>query len=225
MTDRDLAILQLAHRHVVATADVLLPLFFDDCTPKAVERVVTKLLGEDLLRSQPLFGQRCCYTLTQKSARLLGLDEKRYALPLGPTSVIKNFAILHFCLGGSQKRSRMTLDEFRTRFPHLLARGMSHDRYYIDDFSRLSLFVCDHGSDWRRLTRKVRTEANRRKVLPGWEQFFADRLFSVTLLSSSPQKTTRLTKALSAEAFPVIVATVPDLARFFGHHPQGDAAR
>ena len=112
---------------------------------------------------------------------------------------------------------------FATRFPGLDSRGMSLDRYWLDDFSRLSLFVCDHGADWRRLTRKVRKEADRRKKLPAWEQFFASRLFSVTLHSSSVHKTARLTKALSAEPFPVIVATVPDLARFTGEDPKSRA--
>ena len=216
MTDRDSDILSLVARYGLVTPPVLLPMFFDGLTPKAVERVITRLLADELLRSQPLYGQQCCYSLTPAAARLLGLDEKRYALPLGPTSVIKNYGILSFCLGGESKRQRMTLAEFRARFPTLLARGMSHDRYYVDDFSRLSLFVCDHGSDWRRLTRKVRHEAARRKSLPGWADLFAARVFSVTLLSASAAKTARLAKALDSEGFPVVVATVPELAQFFG---------
>ncbi|MFO0849898.1 MAG: hypothetical protein U0871_15285 [Gemmataceae bacterium] len=223
MTERDSAILSLVVRYGLVTPGVLHEPFFGDCTPKAVERVITRLLGDDLLRSQPLFGQQCCYTLTPKAARLLGLDEKRYQLPLGPASVVKNYGILHFCYSGKPPRKRMTVDEFRTRFSGLDARGMSHDRYYLDDFSRLSLFVCDHGADWRRLTRKVRKEADRRKELPAWKPFFAGRLFSVTLLASSAHKTARLTRALAAEPFPVIVATVPDLARFLGHDTGGRA--
>ena len=183
---------------------------------KTVERVISRLLAEGLLRSQPLIAQQCCYTLTSKAARLLGLDEKRYQLPLGPASVIKNYGILSFCYSGTQPRKRMTLDEFRSRFPGLDARGMAHDRYFIDGSARLSLLVCDHGADWRRLTRKVRKEADRRQVLTEWRPFFECKLFSITLLSSSAQKTARLTKALNAEPFPVIVATVPDLARFTG---------
>lgn len=223
MPDRDLDILTLAARYGLVTQAVLHPLFFDGLTDKAVERVVTRLLGDDLLRSQPLVGPRCCYTLTEKAARLLGLDEKRYALPAGPASLLKNWGILHFCLGGPTRRQRMTPAEFRARFPGLDARGMSHDRYIVDDFARLSLLVCDHGADWRRLTRKVRKEADRRGRLDAWKPFFASKLVSVTLLSASAAKTARLTKALDREPFPVVVATVPELAHLIGrHNPRGD---
>ncbi|MBY0460896.1 MAG: hypothetical protein K2V38_26550 [Gemmataceae bacterium] len=223
MTDRDLDILTLAARYGLMTPAVLHPLFFAGLTEKAVERVVTRLVGDDLLRSQPLVGPRCCYTLTAKAARLLGLDEKRYTLPAGPISLIKNYGILVHSLGGPTRRQRMTAAEFGARFPGLDARGMSHDRYFLDDFSRLSLFVCDHGADWRRLTRKVRKEADRRGRLDAWKPFFAAKLFSVTLLSASAAKTARLTKALDREPFPVVVATVPELARLIGqHNPRGD---
>ena len=113
MTERDTAILLLAFRYGLFTSGILLREFFEGCTPKAVERVITRLLGEELLRSQPLFAQQCCYTLTVKSARLLGLDEKRYQRPLGPASIIKNYGILSYCFSAKQPRKRMIADEFR----------------------------------------------------------------------------------------------------------------
>src|SRR5687767_5768440 len=141
MTERDRDILELASRYGVVTLGVLHSLFFAGVTAKAVERVVTRLVGLGLLRSAPLFGRQCCYTLTPLAARALGLDPKRFGRPLGSLALIRCYALLTFCVSGTTHFKKMTAAEFRARFSKLIAPGISIDRYFIDADSRLSLLV------------------------------------------------------------------------------------
>lgn len=220
MEDRDKQILALTARYGLITASILLSVLFQGLTPKAVERVITRLLHEGLLRSQPLFARQHCYTLTPAGARLLGLDEKRFSRPMGLSALAKHLAMLQFCLGGSVWRRKMTAAEFGERFPTLASRGLNHDRYVLDDHSRLSVLVGDYGSDWRRLARKVRREAQRRRSLDAWKPFFRSRLFAVTLLTLSEEKARRLRKSLAKEDYAVDVVVVPEAAKLL--LPGGD---
>jgi len=215
MTERDQDILQLIARYGLASVSVLHPLLFAGLTEKAVERVITRLVKTGLLRSLPLFGKQCGYTLTPLAAQALGLDSKRFRRPPGTLALIRSYAILLFCAAGGRRFKKMTAAEFRTRFPQLVAPGICQERYFLDAEARLSLLVGDFGADWRRLVRKARREVQRRRSREGWKLLLDRKLFSVTLLVGTEEKARPLRAALAKEDFPAAVIVVPELTRCF----------
>lgn len=218
MNERDLGILQDTWRYRAGLAEVYHRRHFGKLTPKAVERVTTKLQADDLLHSFPLFGRNRYFTLTPKSARILGVSEKWLDKPMGPQALIQNVSILAACCLGPTPRERMTSREFEERFPQLVIRGLGSSRYCLDrdaasGLIRLSLLLPDYQSDRRRLIRKVRREFDRRMRHPAWNRLIRDGLFSATLLTAFPKKAEALSEALARESWPHRVEVVPYLAR------------
>lgn len=215
---RDLSILQDTSRYRTGVPEAYRLRHFAGLTLKAVERVTTRLQGEELLKSFPLFGRNRYFTLTPKAARILGVSEKWLERPMGPQSLIQNISILAACCLGPTPRERMTVEEFTERFPKLVVRGLGSSRYCLDrDASsglvRLSLLLPDFQSDRRRLVRKVRREFDRRMRHPAWNRLTSDGLFSTTLLTAFPKKAEALAEALARESWPHRVEVVPYLAK------------
>src|SRR5690606_4762836 len=200
MSERDLAILKLTWRYRLGLPEVYHRLLFDGLTPKAAERVITRLMKEGLLRSHLLFGARRYYTLTPRAARVLGVREKWLERPMGPQALIQNMSILAACCLAEPPRERMTAEEFAGRFPGLVVRGLGASRYYLDrdearGVVRLALYLPDFQSDVRRLVRKVRREFDRRMRHPEWNRLIKGGLFLVTVLTAFPRKADALRQA------------------------------
>lgn len=217
MSDRDSAILKLTWRYRLCLIEVYHRLLFSGLTPKAVERVVTRLMKEEFLQSFPLFGSKRYYTLTPIGARVLGVSEKWLERPMGPQALIQNMSILSACCLGDTPRERMTAEEFAERFPKLLAKGLGSSRYHLDKdegrgLVRLALFLPDFQSDSRRLVRKVRREFDRRMKHPEWNRLIRSGLFLVTLLTAFPNKAEGLSRLLGREPWPHRVEVVPSIA-------------
>lgn len=232
VNERDLAIVQDTWRYRTGLSEAYQRRHFAGLTPKAVERVTTRLQGDGLLQSFPLFGRNRYFTLTPKSARVLGVSEKWLDRPMGPQALIQNVSILAACCLGPAPRERMTAEEFAERFPQLVVRGLGSSRYCLDrdagsGLVRLGLFLPDFQSDRRRLVRKVRREFERRMRHPAWNRLIRDGLFSVTLLTAFPKKAEVLAESLARESWPHRVEVVPYLARLLvqegshEHRPRG----
>lgn len=217
MRERDLDILKFTWRYRLALPQVYHRQFFGGLTPKAAERVVTRLMKEELLRSHPLFGVNRYYTLTAKAARVLGVSEKWLEKPMGPQALIQNVSILSACCLGPTSRERMTGEEFAQRFPGLVVRGLGSSRYYLDRGEpggavRLGLFLPDFQSDARRIVRKLRREIDRRMKHDEWNRLIRNDLFVVTVLTAFPHKAERLEQLLARERWPHRIEAVPSIA-------------
>lgn len=215
MGERDLSILKLTWRYRLGLAEAYHRLLFAGLTAKAAERVITRLLREELLRSFPLHGTSRYYTLTPKSARVLGVSEKWLERPMGPQALVQNVSILAACCLGPTPRERMTAGEFAGRFPNLAIKGLGSSRYYLDrdgDLVRIALFLPDFQSDRRRLVRKVRREVDRRMRHPEWNRLIKDGLFLMTLLTAFTRKADALRRDLARERWPHRVEVVPSIA-------------
>ena len=216
MTDRDLAILRFTWRYRLGVFESYRRVLFPGVTAKAAERVVTRLMKEELLQSFPLAGPRRYYTLTAKGARVLGVSEKWLEKAMGPQALIQNMSILAACCLGETQRERMTPEEFGERFPKLAVKGLGSSRYYLDrdDASgaiRLGLFLPDFQSDVRRIVRKVRREFDRRLRHPQWNQLIRGGLFLATPLTAFPKKAEVLRQLLGREPWPHRVEVVPSI--------------
>ena len=217
MRERDLTILKFTWRYRLGIPEVFHRRFFDGSTPKAAERVITRLMKEGVLQSFILYGANRYYTLTPKGARVLGVSEKWLEKPMGPQALIQNVSILAACCLGPAARERMTAEEFTERFPGLVVRGLSSSRYYLDREEsggsvRLGLFLPDFQSDVRRLVRKVRREFDRRLRHKEWNGLIHNNLFVVTVLTAFPGKADRLDQLLSRERWPYRIEVVPSIA-------------
>jgi hypothetical protein len=217
MRERDLAILNFNWRYRVGLVQVYHRRFFEGLTPKAAERVITRLMKEGLLQSFPLHGANRYYTLTPKGARVLGVSEKWLDKPMGPQALIQNVSILAACCLGPTARERMTAEEFTGRFPGLVVRGLGSSRYYLhqegpDRAVRLGLFLPDFQSDARRIVRKVRREFDRRMKHPEWNRLIRNDLFVVMVLTAFPSKVDRLGQLLGREHWPYRIEAVPSIA-------------
>jgi hypothetical protein len=226
---RDRLIIAFIARYGMATSAVLHKVFFPGLTPKAVERVLTRLIRQGKVCSRPLFGKTAYYALTAASARDLGLNEARALRPMGTQALVQNYSILLFCTA-ADRRLRMTGAEFRARFPGLLptdaergqgkGQGLSTNRYYIDPGDipalggrpRLAIMVADFRSHPRRLVRKIRREFHKRECLKSFRQLFDDDQFLITLLTAFPEKAATLEAALARETFRTRVEVVPGFA-------------
>jgi len=225
-------ILLLAARYGLLThAGIAASLFASE---KAAERLITRLLSADRLRSQPLVGRKVYYTLTPQSAKDLGLDANRFVLPMGVQALASNFAMMAFCLLGEPRHERLLRGEFIAKFEGLAKPGVltaaHRTRYYLDFIDkaqghvRLALLVPDLGQHPRRLARKVRREIEKRRQIPQLKDLIRDRLFSVTVLTGFPEKARQLTANLAKEPFHFRAAIVPDLAELllFTRQPSHD---
>lgn len=217
MRERDESILKFTWRYRLGIPEVFHRRFFDGRTPKAAERVITRLMKEGVLQSFILYGANRYYTLTPKGARVLGVSEKWLEKPMGPQALIQNVSILAACCLGPAARERMTAEEFTERFPGLVVRGLSSSRYYLDREEsggavRLGLFLPDFQSDARRLVRKVRREFDRRLRHKEWNGLIHNSLFVVTILTAFPGKADRLGQLLSRERWPYRIEVVPSIA-------------
>jgi hypothetical protein len=228
-TGRDRLILGLIARYGMATAAVLHTVYFAGLTPKAVERVLTRLIRQGNICSHPLFGKTVYYTLSPSSARDLGLNDARPLRPMGTQALVQNYSMLLFCTSGD-RRQRMTSAEFQARFPSLIptdgergegkGQGLSTHRYYVDSGEipplggrpRLALMVPDYQSHPRRLVRKVRREIKKRECLSGFRELLRGDQFLVTLLTAFPEKAAVLAGALAGEPFRSRVELVPGFA-------------
>src|SRR5262249_27385590 len=146
-------VLRLAARYGLVTAPVLHRAVFAECTPKAVERVLTALQRAGDLRSHVLHGRTKYYTLTAAAAKRLGASDKRAGTPFGAQGLIRAYGILCYCLLNEPRRQKFTPEEFAEKFPDYVARGLQQNRYFLesnaDGIVRLSLFVVDHGASAR----------------------------------------------------------------------------
>lgn len=98
---RDKEILDLIARHGLVTVEVLHHLLFRELTTKAAERVLTRMMRQELVQSFPLSGKTRYYALTQKSAPMVGVNPQRVERPMGTQALVQNFSILLFCTSGS----------------------------------------------------------------------------------------------------------------------------
>ena len=214
---RDKDILDLIARHGLVTVEVLHHLLFRELTPKAVERVLTRMMRQELIQSHPLIGKTCYYALTPKSATMLGLDAKRVERPMGTQALVQNFSILLFCALGSPPRKRMTKAEFKAAFPQLAGPGLSSWRLYLDEDKatgkvRLAVMVPDFNSHPRRLVRKARREVEKRRRSEAWRSH-PSRPFSVTVLTAFKEKAMAVAKALADQTWHHRIVTVPGFAQ------------
>lgn len=228
--DRDTLILGFLARYGLATAAAIHRMYFEGLGAKAAERVLTRLLRQGQIVSYPIHSKTVYYTLTQSSARDLGLDSAKAGRPFGPQSLIGRYSILLFCAAGPIPRVLLTRSEYHARFPHLRpteeefmegkGRGLSSNRYYIDagdapghgGTARLGLLVVDFRAHQRRLIKKCRREKAKREAIEAFRILLKNDLFLVTLLTPFPEKAALLAAALSREPFRARVEVVPGFA-------------
>lgn len=211
-SERDKAIFLSIARYGLATPAALQASVLRGLNDKAVERVITRLLGGGLLQSQPLVGRKCYYTLTPYAAQQLGLPGDSLTLPMGAQALLQNYAMLAFCLLGSVNHQRLLRSEFQTKLPALASAGFTGNgyrtRYYLDATDkaagkvRLALMLPDLGSHPRRLLRKARREIEKRRAAsPQFADLIQAKLFSATILTAFPDKARQLAAALAKEPF------------------------
>lgn len=83
MVDRGDQVEQLIARYGLTTVAALSASVFRGLSEKAAERVLTRLLAAERIRSLPLVDRKCFYTLTASAARAHGVDGDRLHLPMG----------------------------------------------------------------------------------------------------------------------------------------------
>lgn len=220
MVDRAKQIEQLIARYGLVTVEALSASIFRGLSDKAAERVITRLLTEERIRSQPLVGRRSFYTLTAAAARNLGVDADRCHLPLGAQAILEQYAMMAFCLLVEPQHERLMRREFLEKFDAIMGPGavgrVLRTRYYLDKSDqrdgvvRLSLMVPDLGSHPRRLIRKARRKVEQRLAAGGSSlDLVRQGLFSVTVLTGFEAKARQLTESLRTASFHSRVVVVP----------------
>jgi hypothetical protein len=197
-----------------------------------IDQLVTREVRDGGLASYPLYGPMHYFSLTPRTARELGLSPKRYERGMGLQALIQNYSILAYCRLGETKRQRMTRDEFTSRFPKLVGVGLGTSRYFLDDDGekvRLSLFLPDFDSDFRRLIRKTRREIQKRRdhsnpeTRAKFRAMLAGDNFSLTVLTAFREKAERIETGLSDEPFRAKVEVVPEFANLLTGGAHGRA--
>jgi hypothetical protein len=225
MKKRIVKILEAHARYGLMTTEAMCSLFFESRTPKAAERVRTRLIDAGLLFGFQLSDSKKYYVLTTKGYQVLDLYNRWAGTSLGPQALLTNLSILNYCTLGEPRSERMTRPEFLRLFPDLAACGVlgsSHrTKFHLDRAEpaqpRLGLFVPAFNRNPWRVVKKCRREIHRRaEAGDAYKEMIATELLSLTVLTFHQSKASRLERWLESEPFHSRVVVVPGIRDFLG---------
>jgi hypothetical protein len=202
-------------RYGIATV-ALLHAAFPDVTIKAIERVVSAFLRDNLIRHCATIGRQYVYAPTALVARRAGLDDRRFRRFPGIQALVERLAILSFCV--ETRYELVTKHEFAQYFPEQAAcRGLNHARYCVDFHVGqpvATYLVPDYGADAQRVARKVLHEWNRRKEHQAFRDLIYHKpepLFRLLIVTEFESKAASIRRHLAGSPFRPDIVVVPGL--------------
>ncbi|MBU0716955.1 MAG: hypothetical protein KJ749_01795 [Planctomycetes bacterium] len=207
LTERDSEILAHIRCFRMSTYEVLHRLFFEGNELDAVKSWVRRLRDAGHLDTADLIYPRKYVYLTPKAVVRLYGDSGKGAKPLGVYALARQFAVLSFCCLGDTLHRKLTVAEFRAKFPTLAENTLPKDFYYVDkDTSpqRLGFIYVDHGgSHPRRIYDRYRRIVTQRFKFPTWRREVIDRdRFIVAVVTAKSERKKRIEEAFAEHLAP-----------------------
>jgi len=192
LTKRDLDVLNDAARFGLVVPELILPYRFAGKSPAAVTSTLRRLYGRPprylYLRPEPLDDHRVYYRLTARGARVIGAPRRATTRP-GRQSLPRRYAI-QWLIASHRPHVRTLLD--REAIDRLLVSPgrITRQGFYTEQAKqpRLGLAIVDHGTDPRRLVRKVATQAEKLLDNQATREFLLAGRLTLTLLTFDEAK-------------------------------------
>jgi len=224
LQDRDEAILRdHVARFRMTTYAVLHRMYWPNDTLNAVKSWVRRMSAGNLLTSAPLHGRTLYFHATPHAAKLLSLDP-RVAEPRKAAYLATTFGHLAFCCLGKSTRRKLSVDDFKTKFPELVLPRDANDGYYIDrtihrelpvpERQRLGFIFVDDARSLRRIPVVLTRLISRRLRIPSWKSdLIGNGSFVIAIVTATDGKRNAIQQALGGLHPDVLfqVTSCPDL--------------
>jgi hypothetical protein len=196
--DRDEAILEHLRRYHLTTNEVLRQRFFPETNDAAVRKVVSRLIRVQKLLACRLFDNRKYYVLTPREAVARG-EHRCIAQPFNYQGLVNAYAVLWFCT--QQNAEIFTAQEFETKFPDLLIRGVRTRNYYLDrseEPNRLAFILVDYGTKPEEIAKKIHRIISRGYTLAAFARLIQRGRFLIAILTPGEEKKSLIRAAIEA---------------------------
>ncbi len=201
---------QILREHVacfrLTTYGALHALFWPDDTLNAAKSWVRRMREGGLLASVPLYGRTRYFHVTAKAARLLHLDS-RAPKPQKAAYLATTFGRLAFCCLGQTHHRKLSVVDFKTKFPELVLPRDANDGYYIDrtlhqttsapERTRLGFIFVDDARSLRRIPVVLNRLISRRLRIPAWKSdVIRKQSFVITVVTTTDGKRNAIEQAI-----------------------------
>jgi hypothetical protein len=226
LVDRDYDILDHVSRYRLSTREVLHRLYFNEAEMNAVTKVTSRLVDYGFLNRFELHSGKSYFVFGPEGAKLFGISPKK-CRPLGPQSLICEYAILQFCCLSQDTRERLLVRELAAKLPNLTGKHLRAGYYYLDhngERPRLSAMRVDHGADSAHIVRKARADLESLILNPAIRGLVETQRFMMAILTVTEQKVQDIQDSLLRHSWPIPfrVEAVPDLAPLMGRRPEAN---
>lgn len=225
LTNRDYEILLHVMRHRIATPKSICKVFFSGLSHNASVVVTTRLIRNGWLLRHEAAGQRRYFTISSRTARLLGNPSSTVAEPLTPPELVRDYAVLKYCCADHPNRKRLATHELLASYPQLLCPDLDSGRYFFD--SRIDPVV--PGLLWHNVVDNIAemVDACHDDWQARWKHatfrnFVNERGIHVVFLATSHKQLTQVSKYASTVEWPkcvrLSVETIPEITLFLNMH-------
>ena len=222
-------LLEHVSRYRMTTLQAAAASAFQSTTPIPVTKQrLSELVQDGLLGEAPVYRTQLYYYLMSRGADELAETDADQASspdsrpaygPLSEQAKIRAYAMLAFCCLSSEKRGRLTRDQFEHEMPSLYRPGMPMNYYVVrrSNLPILGYLRVDSGGHgrWDRVVRKVRQDIESHWQHPGFRALIQKEAFEIAVVTAMPVKCERIRRALddaeNRRPVPLRIAAVPQI--------------
>lgn len=194
MNNRDQTIIELTNRYRLGTNATYQQLAFDGQSMNAVSKVTARLCREGLLSRYPLVPPEDYFTLGPRSARQLGVSERRTE-PLGPQALPIDYAVLLYATNGN--RTRLSSDDLRENASWLPSE-LTYLPHCKTSKGILELIRVDLGGSPQHVAKKAAADCSRRMEVPEFQDLVRSDRFQLVVLTTTGSKARLIRQAIAS---------------------------
>lgn len=214
LSKREQEVLNVLNRYGIATNRSLRSTVLVGRSLNAVSKVTARMRRQQLLTRYELLRPEQYFRYGARAVQLTGASV-RSEQPLGPQALPVAYATLIYATQGGRARRRLTRTEIAAAMPWLPTELM-RSPYILDESGRLELIRVDLGGSPRHVARKVSGAIQACLAVPEMQEFAAQGLFKVGVLTTTKQKAKLIAKAMTdsdtAGAVRLNLAVIPQLS-------------